>query len=152
MDVDSDWFSTYNAVPANATFSAKGWFHSQDWTRESLREVQMTQTTGTRTISSVYECPSWRPFWLIPVDYVGIIFLVVSFLSMCAIVAVNFIQTTSIYADRIEVESVRRGAITGVLGGGGVRPPGPFELTPFYLIHVQVHRQLHRRRTPLSDS
>ncbi|GMH77236.1 hypothetical protein TrLO_g2180 [Triparma laevis f. longispina] len=104
IDTTSDWYTKYNAPPSNTTFTQSGWFYSESWSRENLRKVQMTQTSGEQTVAATYGCPVFRPFWAEPVDYVGVIMLVGTFFFLCWAVTSNFQTRTTLRGDRVEVE------------------------------------------------
>ena len=111
VDNTSEWYTAHNFAPPNQTFVAEGWFSKTEWSRETLRKVQMTQTSGVQTVEATYSCPVWRPFWAEPVDYVGIIMMIFSLIFLFYVVACSFVTRTSIFHDRVEVEYAVGGSI-----------------------------------------
>jgi hypothetical protein len=115
VDKTSSMYNKYNVPPANTTFSAKGWFYTEEWSRDSIRKNQRGSTINEdEVVEAVYECPIFQPFWQCPVDWLGIVFLIVTNLLVAYYIATCTIRKNTIYEDRVEVTYI---------GGGRVAVP-----------------------------
>ena len=105
-EVNSTWFQLHNAAPSNATHQVDGWFGTVDWTRDTLREQQgigRAVIVEADVAPDVYECPQFRPFWVSPVDWVGVVILVLGYLGAAYGIATGTVRSTEVLADRVRV-------------------------------------------------
>eukprot|EP00943_MAST-04B_sp_MAST-4B-sp1_P006762 g6762.t1 len=102
-------FQAFNGIPKNQSISVEGWFFSSSFTRETARKKKMEANgeigpgLGDMEPPYLYRCPVFRPWWWNPVDWVGVLILIVSQLLMLSSVATSFIIKTEVYVDRVEV-------------------------------------------------
>jgi hypothetical protein len=104
-DVSSEWYATYNAPPANVTHEVSGWFGTVEWTRATLRALDLTRavTVESEDAPLVYPSPAFRPFWLQPIDAVQIVLLVVTLLGALRPIATSTVRATEVLSDRVVV-------------------------------------------------
>jgi hypothetical protein len=110
VDNSTAEFQKFNSKPQNQSIQVDGWFGSSQFTRENLNEKKMMvygQTTfSVENVTNppyLYRCPTWRPLWWSPVDWVGVILFCLVQLSVMYSVATSFIIKTEIFPDRVQV-------------------------------------------------